>query len=162
MYYLDVQFDSIVSEIQRAFDPSSPCITLCYDQLPPSNFELTATLEDFGLPKVTYQEPYFSNEKDVPPRPREYAGREFKLQSNTVPFLPDFDPSGDGSGGLMVQRPKWNCPTTLRIWEIANPPPTRLETENWLREIDFHHPGINGFVKTRTKPAMLSQVVNLS
>lgn len=100
---------------------------------------------DFGLPPVIYQDAYYSDEKDVPDRSREYAGREFKLESNTIPFLPDFDPTGKSAATfgkkpsvirdkskeeLFYNRRRKMC--SLKNWEIAAAPPTFEEVRNWL------------------------------
>jgi len=123
---------SISSKIEETFGSSLSCATFLYGQFPPSNAELELTLDSMGIPPKIYQDAYYSNEKDVPPRPREYAGREFKLQSNTTPFLPDFDPSGDGTSTLWVQKPNRKPLPSIRVWEILQPPPSRAETDQWL------------------------------
>ncbi|KAF8436163.1 polymerase zeta subunit [Terfezia claveryi] len=125
---------SISSKIEEAFGSMSPYTTFLYDQLAPSNAELELTFDSLGMSQKVYQDAYYSNEKDVPPRPREYAGREFRLQSTTVPFLPDFDPSGDSSTALRVQKPNQKPLPTMRVWEILQPPPIRAETDQWLAE----------------------------
>lgn len=61
---------------------------------PPSAAHVTTTMQANDLPDVIYQNAYYSKEKDVPLRVREYAGQEFRLQSNTVPYLPTFDETG--------------------------------------------------------------------
>ena len=127
--YSDQRMKSICSRVEEVFGSTLPYITFLYDQLAPSNAELELTL---GVPPKIYQDAYYSNEKDVPHRPREYAGREFKLQSTTVPFLPDFDPSGDGSSTLRVQKSNQKPLPTMRVWEILQPPPSRAETDQWL------------------------------
>lgn len=115
------------------------------DYGPPSAAEVCATMQDNGLPDVIYQDAFYSREKDVPPRMREYAGREFRLEGNTLPFLPDFDPSGHSPAtfGLSLepnpdskhqteleyQRKASQC--SLRNWEIAEPPPTLHEVSEW-------------------------------
>src|SRR2546430_12607400 len=74
--------------------PVSHRTTLIFQQRSPSTAIVKDTMLKAGLPNVIYQEAFYSNEDDVPDRQREYAGREFKLESATVPFLPDFDPTG--------------------------------------------------------------------
>ncbi|KAF8472023.1 hypothetical protein BDZ91DRAFT_775438 [Kalaharituber pfeilii] len=130
----DNQIESTLSWIQDAFPSPIGYTAICYDKLSPPNSELLITLEEMGLSRKIYQEAYYSNEKDVPSQPREYAGREFKLESNTVPYLPDFDPLGDGSFTLRAQFSR-NHPTTLRHWEIATPPPSRREIDDWLKAL---------------------------
>lgn len=124
---------AVASQISRAFG-ILPLKLKCYNKMPPSNSEALGSLERMGLPRVLYQSPYYSSEADVPERPREYAGREFKLESNTVRYLPDFDPSGEGSRTLRTTRHKVLCLPTLRAWELMEPPPTRQETDEWLEE----------------------------
>jgi DNA polymerase zeta len=55
-------------------------------------------MKEANLPSVIYQDAFYSEEQDVPERAREYAGKEFKLGSRTVPYLPDFDPTGTLAG----------------------------------------------------------------
>ncbi|KAK3696761.1 DNA polymerase zeta [Vermiconidia calcicola] len=104
---------------------------------PPSFEEVEATVE----PSVVYQDAYYSNEKDVPERVREYAGQEFRLESTTLPYLPKFDSSGTQRAAkiaatdrakqeLEEQRRRREC--SLRSWEIAVPPPTFDEVQQWL------------------------------
>ncbi|KAF3039111.1 DNA polymerase zeta [Didymella keratinophila] len=121
--------------------------TKYFRTLPPSVEEVTDTIMHVGLPPVIFQDAYYSNEKDVPDRPREYAGREFKLQSTTLPYLPPFDPSGKHPANFGEQKPvlvdkkrqkaesrlrSQRC--SLRNWEIARLPPTFDEVESWLEE----------------------------
>ena len=118
----------------------------CWSELPPSAAEVTSSMLEFGLHPVIYQDAYYSDERDVPERPREYAGREFKLESTTIPFLPDFDPLGN-SAAVMGEKPpivrdkkreeleysrrRKQC--TLRNWEYAIPPPSFAEVKEWAR-----------------------------
>jgi DNA polymerase zeta len=114
---------------------------------PPRSLEVVSTMQDYGLPPVIYQDAYYSNELDVPDRAREWAGREFILESLTVPFLPEFDPSGTSDAtfgqkpGTVIDRSKEEAiyerrrrTCTLRSWAIAESPPTYLEVESWVRE----------------------------
>lgn len=124
----------------------APRIMHCLAVSPPTADEVRKSMQDYGLPDVIYQDAYYSNEKDVPPRPREYAGREFRLESNTLPFLPDFDPTGQSpatfgvkpESGLaerrktdaaVYERQRSRC--SLRSWEIADPPPSFCEVRSW-------------------------------
>lgn len=112
---------------------------------PPSAAEVCASMQINGLPDVIYQDAYYSQEKDVPPRAREYAGKEFRLEGNTLPFLPEFDPTGQSLAtfglhaefpfekkrltDLEYQRKSRQC--SIRRWEIADPPPTFQEVADW-------------------------------
>ncbi|KAG9254145.1 uncharacterized protein F5Z01DRAFT_119266 [Emericellopsis atlantica] len=118
-----------------------------FAQIPPEPMSASLTALDDRLPDVVYQEAHYSKEADVPSRTREYAGREFKLEGNTLPFLPDFDPSGLTVGvhsgkrdqpmdkaatKLAYERQRQKC--TLRNWEFAEPPPTYDEVAQWWDE----------------------------
>ncbi|KAF2007195.1 DNA polymeras-like protein zeta catalytic subunit [Amniculicola lignicola CBS 123094] len=120
--------------------------TLYYGFLPPSAEVIESTMMSAGLPPVLYQDAYYSDEADVPERPREYAGREFKLQSTSLPYLPIFDPSGVSPANtgdhppVLVDKPKgdradrmrsYRC--NLRHWEIAAAPPSFTGVESWLQ-----------------------------
>lgn len=115
---------------------------------PPSVAEVCATMQSNGLPDVIYQDAYYSQEKDVPPRAREYAGKEFRLEGNSLPFLPEFDPTGQSLAtfglqaefnsekkrltDLEYQKKTRQC--SIRHWEIADPPPTFQEVADWWTE----------------------------
>ncbi|KAL1858343.1 DNA polymerase zeta [Diaporthe australafricana] len=113
--------------------------------LPPSTADVCATMQDNSLPDVIYQDAFYSEEKDVPPKMREYAGREFRLEGITLPFLPDLDATGQSPATygqsleghpnnkkhteLEYQRKSRQC--SIRSWEIAEPPPTFREVSDW-------------------------------
>ncbi|KAF2225309.1 hypothetical protein BDZ85DRAFT_273162 [Elsinoe ampelina] len=95
---------------------------------------------------VVYQDAYYSDEKDVPERSREYAGQDFKLESITLPFLPDFDPSGTSAAcrgekpaivpdktkeDLYHQKRRWGC--HLRCWEIETRPPSWQDVNDFAQ-----------------------------
>ncbi|OIW30669.1 hypothetical protein CONLIGDRAFT_630624 [Coniochaeta ligniaria NRRL 30616] len=118
----------------------------CLSVSPPSADEVLKSMQEYGLPDVIYQDPYYSDEKDVPPRTREYAGREFRLEGSTLPFLPDFDPTGRSpatfgvraelgfterrkADAAIYERQRAHC--SLRSWEIAESPPAFDEVAGW-------------------------------
>ena len=142
---------SIVSEcsskIHQAFNIGlqKKIVLLAYE--PPQPPEMLLEMPNERLPSIIYQHAYYSNEKDVPENAREYAGKEFKLESGTVPFLASFDPTGTspasrGEKCLVIlektdeerlsQRRRMAC--GLRTWEIEEMPPTRQEVQTWLDE----------------------------
>jgi DNA polymerase zeta len=112
---------------------------------PPSAVDVCATMQDSNLPDVIYQDAFYSHEKDVPPRTREYAGREFRLEGTSLPFLPDFDATGQSPAtyGLSeednpnskkqhkLEYLKKSRQCSLRSWEIAEPPPSFQEVSGW-------------------------------
>jgi DNA polymerase zeta len=126
-------------------------VVMCFQVQPPGRKEVETTMPQCGLPDVIYQDAYYSNQEDVPDRPRDYAGREFKLESTTVPYLPDFDPSGISPAtfgqkqAIMIdevaeetadadRRRKCRLPR----WSIAKAPPRKAEVISWLEEDRKH------------------------
>lgn len=120
---------------------------LCFQLRPPGRKEVEKTMAQCGLPDVIYQDAFYSNQKDVPDRPREYAGREFKLESMTVPYLPEFDPSGTSPATFGRKQPtminevaeeaadadgRKKC--RLSRWSVAKAPPRKMEVIAWLEE----------------------------
>ncbi|KAH7175938.1 hypothetical protein EDB81DRAFT_29310 [Dactylonectria macrodidyma] len=132
------------TDLERAVGSLSNPHTLMFSSLPPSASQVVTSLKDHLLPDAIYQDAYYSKEKDVPGRAREYAGREFRLESNTLPFLPEFDPTATSPAnygltrGACVdklemrrkyERQSRSC--TWRSWEVAIPPPTFDEVATW-------------------------------
>ncbi|KAF2861492.1 hypothetical protein K470DRAFT_256873 [Piedraia hortae CBS 480.64] len=103
---------------------------------PPTRSEVRDSID----PQVIYEDAYYSNEMDVPERPREYGGQEFRLASNTVPYLQPFDKFGGVRLGrvtvdrfkveLEEQQRSRQC--SLRSWKLAKHPPTALEVQGWV------------------------------
>lgn len=139
----------IADELPQHFAAKRPTDqTCCFVKAPPTASEVEETFPVLGLPSVLYQDAYYSNERDVPERARDYAGREFRLESKTIRFLPDFDPravaagadqtvqrrdgqrAGKNSFKAMNKRRKG----TLRRLELAVAPPTWNDVDAWLIE----------------------------
>ncbi|KAJ2895409.1 DNA polymerase family B [Zalerion maritima] len=112
--------------------------------LPPALSEILSSMQSNGLPDVVYQDAYYSDPSDLPERLREYAGREFKLESKTLPFLPEFDASGESPAAFGQPFKRGIEPSeypsnikangtecTIRSWEVAVPPPTFDEVKDW-------------------------------
>ncbi|KAJ4286287.1 DNA polymerase zeta [Kalmusia sp. IMI 367209] len=121
--------------------------TFYYGTLPPSTDDIERSLFDAGMPSVLYQDAYYSDERDVPELSREYAGRGFKLQSTSFPYLPIFDPTGTsisswfGQSAVVLDKNKESADTNLRSltcnlrhWEYEYAPPSYEEVDLWLRE----------------------------
>jgi len=114
---------------------------------PPPSKHVTKTLGDRGLPDTIYQQAYYSNEEDVPERNREYAGKDFKLGSSTVPYLPDFDATGSSlatygkrppilldtaAEDLADRQRRQRC--TYQKWSMEARPPPRSEVTQYFAE----------------------------
>ncbi|BAE63522.1 unnamed protein product [Aspergillus oryzae RIB40] len=111
----------------------------------PSPSEVLSTLSDYDYPAVIYDKAHYSDQGDVPDRPRDYAGREFRLQGSGIHYLPDFDPTGRSPAMLgeqtsilrdrqeqeqIDQHLRESC--TSRVWEFAPVPPSRSEVIQWF------------------------------
>ena len=116
---------------------------LCFKRPPLPSSDTVLGLQTSRLPSAIHQDAHYSDEHDVPERPREYAGKEFKLEGVTIPFLPEFDPTGmspasrgqklgvaidKSSLEITVRRKQGTC--AMRTWEIGLLPPTKKEVED--------------------------------
>lgn len=141
------QIISLATQIHQNFNVAPRTTTLCFAHGPPTGSELMLDLRKIKKPSMIYQDAYYGDCEDVPERAREYAGKEFKIESNTLSYLPDFDPTGNSpatygdESAIVVDkaseerhyRQSMNeC--SLRSWEIAEAPPSYSEVEQWLRK----------------------------
>ena len=139
------QVSECSSKMHQAFNIGlqKKIVLLAYE--PPQAHEILLQMQNEKLPSIIYQDAYYSNAKDVPERAREYAGKEFKLESGAVPFLANFDPTGTSPASRgekifivvdktdeerLSRRRRVAC--GLRTWEIEEMPPTRQEVQAWL------------------------------
>lgn len=117
--------------------PKHPRMLFPMATLPPIARELTRKMASLQLPHVVYQEAYYGDERDVPERPRDYAGREFKLEGTTIPFLPEFDLTAASPASLGPKAPAisqyWKQSCRLRNWDIAILPPSRNTVITWAK-----------------------------
>ncbi|KAK5230831.1 DNA polymerase zeta [Exophiala xenobiotica] len=157
-------------QLQGLRGPVKDASLLIYQSHPPSLEEVRTTMWQQGLPDVLFQEAYYSNEDDVPEQARSYAGREFKLESNTVPYLPDFDPTGTSAAcfgrraPVLVDVPaeqirdnqrRKRC--TVSEWVIADTPPRKVDVLSWLRE---EQKAANQESVSTTKPSSSKKVLS--
>ncbi|KIW63469.1 hypothetical protein PV04_10305 [Phialophora macrospora] len=139
--------DSLGSRLQGLEKPVNDNALVLFQPCPPSFKDVESTMLEHGLPDAIYQEAYYSHEKDVPGRARQYAGREFKLGGDTIPYLPDFDPSGSSLATFGRKPPalvdfaaekardnqrRKHC--RIREWVIDEPPPRKVDVLAWLKE----------------------------
>jgi DNA polymerase zeta len=129
----------VTANYSTSFSITTSSDVIIFGHPPPTFEEVESTVE----PSVIFQDAYYSNEKDVPERPREYAGQEFRLESATLPYLPPFDKNGQQlltkgttldkwKKDLAESRRRRQC--SLRVWEIMASPPTAHEVQKWLTE----------------------------
>lgn len=154
---VSTQVSECSSNVHQVFDIRlrKKIFILAYE--PPRASEILLEMRDERLPSIIYQDAYYSNEKDVPERAREYAGKDFKLESRTVPFLASFDPTGTSAASRgeklsvvvdktdeerLSRRRRMAC--GLRAWEIEEMPPTRQEVQAWIDEESGKASGASG------------------
>jgi DNA polymerase zeta len=161
----DGVLSKLVEGITNLFPPPSSSRILAFSTRSPHATDVISTMEEFDLPPVIHQDAYYSNESDVPERTREYAGREFKLVSLTVPFLPDFDATGTSAAtygerpGVLLDKAKDEVVSQkrrrackLRSWEIGELPPTLEEVVDWINAKDARSTALTIEHDPHTKP----------
>ncbi|MCJ1385710.1 DNA polymerase zeta [Xylographa soralifera] len=133
------------SMVHKTFNISFSQRIFIFASFPPGMSEVSSMMQIAKAPSAVYQDAFYSNEEDVPERPREYAGREFKLGSITASYLPNFDATGKSlaslgeKSGVFIDRyidekrfRRLRRACTIRSWEIGEPPPTWLEIHRWI------------------------------
>jgi DNA polymerase zeta len=146
---LDPHLAETMRNIHNSFNLSPNTPLSCFRFASPTSKEVVSTINDHGRPSVVYQKAYYSEEADVPERPREYGGREFRLESNTIHYLPEFEPTGNAPAMFGEQLPithdrdqqartdqqlREEC--NARVWEFAPLPPSRSEVIRWFEEME--------------------------
>lgn len=136
---------------------------LIFVSRPPDARNIARTMWDNDFPDVIYQNAYYSVDDDVPDRNREYAGKEFRLESLSVPYLPDFDSDGASlttfgkrppqlldlaSEDLKDRQRRQRC--SYRIWSLAAVPPSR-------KQITLHYSELQS---AKSEKAKASQTAN--
>lgn len=119
-----------------------------YSIAPPTTGQLLSTIETYGLPAKLYRDPYYARTSDVPRRPREHAGRIFRLTGGSgLKSLEDWDPS---SAEPIVLEGKNRLPALgIGGWEYSIIPPSLRECCGWLTM----HPAAQEVKSTLRRPA---------
>lgn len=170
----DTQRSELMQKIRNNFNIPPNRGVYCLRFSCPAANEVSSTLGNYRIPSVIYQKAYYSDENDVPERPRQYAGREFRLESNTLQYLPDFDPTGRSPAmlgekpGAFKDRERREATdqelrelTSCKVWEFAPTPPSRSEVVRWFenRESEVQTQPLNkNGAEPRLKPNELSQI----
>lgn len=165
-----INLSLLMKNISKTFDEYSSQKIIVYHKLPPSTSSVISSMQDFNLAPSLYQDAFYSNVSDVPERTREWAGREFKLRSSSVIFLPDFNPSGTYNvRSKALEAPpnrlknevlysKWRQSCSLRSWSIAEPPPSQKCVSDWFQKEKMSLPTNKGSLNTsieKTKPSIV-------
>lgn len=166
--------EKLFKKVEDNFGGTIDSLVLAHNQPPPSAYYVSSTMSHFKLPPVLHKDAFYSNEEDVPERPREWAGREFKLGSTGVPFLPDFDPSAN-SDAIFGSRPavlpdrnkddeahhrrRRHC--SFRVWTFMEMPPSYAEVNDWARNENsgsLKRSAHAKSIRARRKATKLSQI----
>lgn len=166
----------IASNVHRYFNILPNRQIGCFRLVCPTPSEVSSTLNNHGYPSVVYQKAHYSDENDVPGRPREYAGREFRLEGSSIHYLPDFDPSGTSpamfgeQNAITIDRDEQEYvdqrlreSTSCRVWEFAPVPPSRSEVVQWFEDMLTEQKSQESQAKevlpgSQVKPNFLSQI----
>jgi len=81
---------------------------------------ILSTLQIHGIPRVIPRLAYYSREEDVPLN-REYAGRSFRLVSNALPYLPQFNAKVSMAISFPYSQP--SASQFAKIWRIERRAP---------------------------------------
>ncbi|CAI7578184.1 unnamed protein product [Penicillium glandicola] len=171
---LDPHLAETMKNIHQSFNFSPNTSLRCFKFASPTSNEVSPTINEYGRPSVVYQKAFYSDETDVPERPREYGGKEFRLESNTIHHLPDFDPTAETPAIFGEEIPtthdrdqqekvdqqlREGC--TARVWEFAAVPPSRSEVMQWFEELEASQESNQEAAQTipaETKSDILSQI----
>ena len=160
------------SKLCRAFNIDKKRQLMCIAVEPPCIADVAIEMRHEKILSVVYQDAFYSDEKDVPDRPREYAGRDFKLESTTLAYLPDFDPTGMSLASIgekpsivldkAAQEKAYTSrrrACSYKTWEVEEAPPSRLEVQKWQDDEIKHAADLkNSLIVPETVKGHLSQV----
>jgi DNA polymerase zeta len=88
-------------------------------------------MRNYGIPDKIYRDPYYSNETDVPERPKEFAGLVYNLKGGGLKYLEQWH-GGSTDKISRILRGKYH-PSRIYGWEYASNPPGVREVKKWLR-----------------------------
>jgi DNA polymerase zeta len=95
---------------------------------PPHTRSLLSSLHKWNVPRVIPQSAFYSKDEDVPSIIREYAGREFKLVSKSLPHLERFHGGHDFTASIVKDSPEISSlvlNSTTKIWQFQYRAPLR-------------------------------------
>ncbi|KAF7730556.1 DNA polymerase zeta [Apophysomyces ossiformis] len=106
---------------QQRTPPMNKSRKYIYNQAPPT----------VAKPAATYQEPYYSNPKDVPSFSKTTSGKGLKVLSKSAQHLQ----KQDENAGIetAIDQNLWKT-SRIKTWSLAEQPPTVREVNEWLKE----------------------------
>ncbi|GAA5949875.1 hypothetical protein JCM3765_007720 [Sporobolomyces pararoseus] len=106
-----------------------------YNRKAPTTAQLYESLNQNKQPHVIYKDPYYSNPKDVPRKDREFAGKSYSIDGDSIKFLKPFLHHGMSPfAALAQQQLKVSNPRIAGTtkWEFSERPPSKKEMNEWL------------------------------
>ncbi|GAA6018210.1 hypothetical protein JCM11491_005634 [Sporobolomyces phaffii] len=100
-----------------------------YASRPPT----AAHLYDSVKNKIVYKDPYYSKPSDVPRGPREFAGKSFTIEGDTIKFHKPFLHYGTSPAAALA-RQNVESPRIARTarWEYSERPPSKKDAIDWM------------------------------
>lgn len=103
---------------------------------PPSLRQVVETMADYGLDTVEYREPFYSDPTDIPPVPKLFAGRQFKVKGNGVADIPQFESELPAAATGWLKSKAFELARSQTGWEFAAPPPTLRQVLSYCEKED--------------------------
>ena len=122
---LIVQHVCSITRVGRDVQPHLHLKQYVWHERPPSTQSILLSLQQFGIPRVIACSAYYGKNEDVPISTREYAGREFKLVSTSLPYLGLFNNGANFPKSIFKLTPKAVPCTHTRIWQIQQKAPLK-------------------------------------
>jgi hypothetical protein len=74
---------------------------------------------------------YYSKDEDVPASTREYGGRDFKLVSDSLPYLTSFNSQANFANSIVrdLQSSIFDINPSTKLWQIERRPPLNMKLE---------------------------------
>ena len=123
------------SEEAKSSAPFCSGRLLKYCRPPPSIQEVADSFDQYGIPRVIYQEPFYSNPDDIPSAPVVFAGKRFEFKAASTGNLPDFDPLL-ASSRKQIHRPAVSRGRRKKtIYSLTTLPPTFEQVQQSLSNV---------------------------
>ncbi|GAA5888955.1 hypothetical protein JCM16303_004683 [Sporobolomyces ruberrimus] len=104
-----------------------------YSVKPPTTALLYDSLAEIGLSHVVYKDPYYSKASDVPRHAREFAGKRFTIEGDTIRYRKPFLHYGmDPEVALSQSMSQSRRVAKVTKWEYSERPPSKREAHEWL------------------------------
>lgn len=106
-----------------------------YNRKPPTTAQLYESLNRNRQPYVIYKDPYYSNPKDVPRKDREFAGKSYSIDGDSIKFLKPFLHHGMSPFAALSQQQQTESVPRIAgttKWEFSERPPSKKAMKEWL------------------------------